>query len=140
MRYSIVAIDEPTTAFMTKVQSNWFCRSDVINGPDYEVLKMAGKSPSVRNLIDLWNYQMPPYGWFSPTRNKEAAKIALLKAQFFPVSFDQKWHSSSDEHLAMLWGKTNIVLIYRDEPNGLRSTFYIDPKKSTANSNFPSFR
>ena len=84
--YAITPLDESMTAFLSEVQTNWFCKSDLTNGPNSEILKVAGMSVSVRKLAAFWNYQMPPYSWSSPSRNKDAAKFALIKGQFYPTS------------------------------------------------------
>ena len=117
-------MDSTNTAFLAKVQSDWKCAFDVTNGPDADVAKLAGKVPSVSSVISVYNYQMPPYDWFSPSENHEAAKMCLIKAKFMPVSWDKKWHVSADEHLAFLICRTNLVYVYRDEPSGLRATLY----------------
>jgi hypothetical protein len=117
-------MDSQNTAFLAKVQSGWKCAFDVTNGPDADVVKQAGKVPSVSSLISVYNYRMPPYNWFSPSENHEAAKMDLIKAKSMPVSLDKEWHVSADEHLAFLICRSNVVCVYRDEPSGLRATLY----------------
>jgi hypothetical protein len=75
-------------------------------------------------LISVLNYQMPEYGWFSVAQNKRAATIGLLKASFFPISVDRKFHLSDNGRVAFLWCQTNVVYVYRDEPHGLIGTMY----------------
>jgi hypothetical protein len=122
--YAVTTMDSQSTAFLAKVQSDWKCYSDVTNGADNDVVKMAGLTPSVCNVISVYNYKMPPYNWFSPSENREAAKRNLIKSKFMPVSFDKEWHVSADEHLAFLICRSNAVYVYRDELNGLRATLY----------------
>lgn len=130
--YSVMPMDQPSVAFLAEVQSSWTCWSDVTNGPDSDVLKLAGKQPSVHNLIEVFNYQMPPFQWFSPSRNRDAAVLNLLRAKFMPASLDKQWHVSADAHAAFLHCRTNIVLLYRDEPDGLRTMCYARKKVPAA--------
>lgn len=127
--YVVTPMDSQSTTFLAKVQSDWKCAFDVTNGPDSDVVELAGKIQAVRNYINVMNYQMPPYSWFSPSENHEAAKMNLIKAKFMPVSLDKEWHVSADEHLAFLICRSNIVYVYRDEPSGLRTTLYYVKRK-----------
>jgi hypothetical protein len=136
--YQVTSMDQSFIAFLTDVQSNWACKVDVTNGPDSEVVKLAGMTPSVRNLIFVFNYQMPQYRWFSPSQNRKSAAINLIKAKFVPVSIDQRWYLSDDEHLAVLRCYTNVVYIYRDGASGLRATLYVKKKNESGNPNTPS--
>jgi hypothetical protein len=126
--YSVTPINRQTITFMAEVQSNWTCWEDITNGADSEALKLAGKTPSVRNLIEMFDYRMPPYRWFSPSKNREAATLSLIKAKFMPISLDKQWHESADEHTAFLLCKSNVVALYRDEPSGLRASYYVEKK------------
>ena len=94
-------------------------------------LELVGKSPTVRNLIETFNYEMPPFRWFSPLQNRQAAAFNLVKAKFMPVSLDKQWHVSADEHIAFLICRSNLVALYQDEPTGLRASYYVE-KKSAA--------
>jgi hypothetical protein len=98
---------------------------DEVGGPYSDVIKLAGLVPSVTNLLYLWTYQIPEYGWWSPARNRKAAKIGLLQAEFAPTFVDHTFHVSGDQHEALLWSRTNIVFIYHDEPGGLRTSLYV---------------
>ena len=126
--YSVTPMDQQTVEFLAKVQTNWTCFFDVTNGPDAEALKLVGMSPSVHNFIETFNYQMPPFHWFSPLQNRTAAKFNLVKAEFMPVSLDKQWHVSADGHTAFLLCRSNMVLLCRDEPGGLRATGYVEKK------------
>ena len=132
--YAITLLNQQMNTFLAEVQSHWTSIADVTNGPDSEVIKLAGMTPSVRNLIDVFNYQMPPYRWFSPSQNRKAAERNLIKAKFMPISLDKRWHLSEDDHLAVLWCKTNVVYVYRDEAAGLRATLYVKKKNKTGSS------
>jgi hypothetical protein len=132
--YAVVPMDQQTKSFLAEVQTKWTCTADEVGGPSSDVVKLAGMDPSVSNLIGLWNYQMPEYSWWSPARNRKPAVIALLKAKFFPSSVDRTFHVSDDGHEALLWGRTNMVYIYRDEAGGMREALYVK-KKSTIEQN-----
>jgi len=132
--YVVTPMDDQFRAFLAEVQSNWTCRVNEIGGPDSEVVKLAGMTPSVRNLIYVFNYQVPEYSWFSPKRNRQAALIGLIKAKFFPRSVDKQWHVSEDQHLAVLWGVTNAVYVHQDETGGLRTALYFKKKKNIERS------
>jgi len=132
--YQITPIDKQFIAFLTEVQSNWACKVDVTNGPDSEVVKLAGMAPSVHNLIQVFNYQMPPYRWFSPSQNRKSVAINVLKATFMPISVDHRWYVSDDGHLAALRCRTNVVYIYRDEASGLRATMYVRKRNESGDS------
>ena len=122
--YSVTPMDWQTIVFLSEVQSNWICWGDYTNGPDSEALKLVGKTPTVSNLIEMFNYRMPPFRWFSPSQNREAAAQNLVKAKFMPISFDKQWHVSADEPTAFLFYKSNGVALYRDEPSGLRASYF----------------
>lgn len=122
--YAVVPIDQEAEAFLSSVQSNWLCKADATAGGEAEMVKLTGKAPSVRNLINACNYRMPPYNWFSHGQNHNAASLGLLQWLFPPTTVDKKWHVSRDEHLAMLYG-TNRVYLYRDEGTNLRVTLYL---------------
>jgi len=130
MAYAVTPMDDQMRSFLVEVRSNWTCRADETAGPNSQVVKLAGMTPSVQNLIYVFNYQMPEYGWFSPKRNRQAARIGLLKAKFFPTSVDKQWHISEDQHLALLWCLTNAVYVYQDGPDGMRETLYSAKRKS----------
>ena len=122
--YAVTPMDEQAIKFLAEVQSGWRCWGDYKNAADAETLKLAGKPPLVRNLIELFDYEMPPFHWFSPSQNRQAATFNLVKAKFMPISLDKQWHISADEHTAYLLCKSNMVALYRDEPSGLRATYY----------------
>ena len=127
--YPVMLMDQQTATFLAEVQSNWTCWLDNTNGPDSEALKLVGKTPTVSNLIEMFNYRMPPFRWLSPSQNRDAAAQNLVKAKFMPVSFDKQWHVSADEHTALLLYKSNGVALYRDEPSGLRASYFTSRKK-----------
>lgn len=122
--YAVTPMDQKAIAFLAEVQSNWRCWADTTNGPDSDVLKLVGKSPLVSNLIEIYNYRMPPFEWFSPSQNRTAVAVNLIKAKFMPVSADKQWHVSADGHIAFLLCKSNVVALYRDVPAGLRASYY----------------
>jgi hypothetical protein len=123
-QYAEVLIDQQANGFLSRVQSHWIQNPEVNGKPDSDVVKLAGMTPSVRNLIRVFNYQMPEYDWFSLAQNKQSAVIGLIKAKFFPVSVDRTFHVAEDGHLAFLWCRTNMVYVYRDETNGLSAKLY----------------
>lgn len=131
--YNIVPIDQQTEVFLSNVQSNWFCKADATTGGEAEMVKLTGRTPSVRNLINACNSKMPPYNWFSPTQNRKSARLGLLKWVFPPSTVDKKWHVSTDEHLAMLCG-TNRVYLYRDDGGKLRVTLYLSRENIEPNA------
>ena len=136
--YAVTPMDPQTATFLAEVQGNWICKADDTNGPDSDVVKLAGMAPSVRNLINVFNYQMPPYRWFSPSQNRKAAELNLIKAKFMPISLDQRWHLSADKRLALLLCKSNAVYLYRDEAGGLRATLYVKRKGEVGNPDTPA--
>jgi hypothetical protein len=123
-QYAEILIDHQAKTFLSLVQDEWIQKPETNGHPHSDMVKLAGMSPSVRNLIHVFNYQMPEYGWFSQARNKQSAVIGLLKANFFPVSVDRTFHVTEDGHLAFLWCRTNMVYVYRDETNDLSATLY----------------
>jgi hypothetical protein len=122
--YTEMPMDQQATEFLAEVQSKWTCTADVTNGPDADAVRLAGRTPSVRHLIDLVNFRMPPYRWFSASQNRRSIDLYMSKAVIMPVSVDQQWHVSQDRHLALLRFKTNVVCVYRDDAAGLRATMY----------------
>jgi hypothetical protein len=129
--YAVATMDERDEVFLSDVQSNWLCKVDVTNGPFADaVKKLTGKAPSVRSLIDLSNYKMPPYDWSSQAQNRSSAALGLMRALFPPNTIDKKWHVSRDAHLAMLRLGTNKIYLYRDEATGLRQTLYVNESEN----------
>jgi len=129
--YAVTTIDEKVEVLLSEVQSNWQCKVDVTNGPFADaVKKLTGKAPSVRSLIDLSNYKMPPYDWSSQAQNRSSAALGLMRALFPPNTIDKKWHVSKDVHLAMLRLGTNKIYLYRDEATGLRQTLYLNESEN----------
>lgn len=78
---------------------------------------------------------MPPFSWFSASQNREAAAQNLVKAKFMPISVDNQWHVSADGQTAFLLCKSNVVALYRDEPTGLRVSYFAEKKKPVASPN-----
>jgi hypothetical protein len=122
--YTEMPMDEQAMDLLAEVQSNWTCTADVTNGPDADAVRLTGRIPSVRNLIGLLNFRMPPYKWFSPSQNRQSIDLYMSKAVIMPTSVDEQWHVSPDQHLALLRFKTNVVCVYRDDAAGLRATVY----------------
>ena len=133
--YLVKPMDQQTAAFLADVQSSWKCGGDITNGADSETLKLVGKPNTVRSLIETFNYEMPPFQWFSPSQNRQAAVFNLVKAKFMPVSLDKQWHVSADEHIAFLICRSNLVALYRDETSGLRASYYAKKKVAGVPSN-----
>src|ERR1700722_11120037 len=52
--YSVTPMDQHNIVFLAEVQSSWKCWEDITNGADSETLKLVGKSPTVRNLIETF--------------------------------------------------------------------------------------
>lgn len=126
--YSVTPMDRQSAAFLAQVQSHWRCWADIRNGPDLQALEVSGKEPTVHNLIDMFNYQMPPFQWLWPSENRQAIALSLVKAQFMPPSLDKQWHVSPDEHVAFLICKSNMVALYQDERSGVRTSYYVETK------------
>jgi hypothetical protein len=135
--YQVTTMDQQTAAFLAQVQSSWKCWEDITNGSDSETLKLVGEPNTVQGLIETFNYEMPPFRWFSPSHNRQAAALNLVKAKSMPVSLDKQWHVSADEHTAFLICRSNIVALYRDEPTGLRASYYAKKKATDVPSNGP---
>ena len=133
--YLVTPMDQQTAAFLRDVQSGWKCCEDITNGADSETLKLVGKPNTVRSLIETFNFEMPPFQWFSPSQNRQAAALNLVKAMLMPVSLDKQWHVSVDEHIAFLICRSNIVALYQDEPTGLRASYYAKKKVADVPSN-----
>jgi len=110
--------------YLSEVEGKWTCKLDETNGPHSVALKALGLTPSVKHLIYLINYQMPEYSWFSQKRNKEATKFAMFKGELSPAVMDKTIHVSADQKIAFIITKENIVLVFKDDPNGLRELIY----------------
>ncbi|HLX65068.1 MAG TPA: hypothetical protein VKX17_27615 [Planctomycetota bacterium] len=132
--YAVVPMDRETIKLLSEVESTWICKSDEKNGPRSEMIKLAGMTPSVRTFIEVQDYQMPPYQWFSPSKNAQAAKLGLIKLEFFMLATDQKWHISEDGHLALLRARNGAVFVFRDEKDGFRATLYVKQTNDGAGS------
>jgi hypothetical protein len=122
--YTEMPMDQQMMDLLADVQSNWTCITDVTNGPDADAVRSVGRNPSVRNLIDILNFQMPPYNWFSPSENRRSIDLYTCKTVIMPNSVDGQCHVSQDQHLALLRCSKNAVCVYRDDPAGLRVTLY----------------
>ena len=126
--YAVLSMDNQARYFLSEVATTWTCKITTNAGPTSEAVQLAGMFPSVRNTIALWNYQMPRYWWWSPERNRKAALAGVMKAMCFPVSVDQTFHVASDGHEALLWGRTNMAYMYRDEAGAMRESLYVKKK------------
>jgi len=117
-------IDNQSKEYLSDVESKWTCKLNETNGPHTAALKALGLTPSVKNLTYLINYQMPEYSWFSQERNKEATKYAMFKGELSPAVMDKTIHVSADQKIAFIITKENIVLVFKDDPSGLRELIY----------------
>jgi hypothetical protein len=125
-KYPIIAspIDSQFKEYLSEVEGKWVCKLNETNGPHSTALKALGLTPSVKNLIYLINYQMPEYSWFLQERNKEATKFAMFKGELSPAAMDKTIHVSADQKTAFIITKENIVLVFKDDSNGLRELIY----------------
>ncbi len=122
--YTVAPFDQTARAFLDEVETAWTRGADETNSASSEVVRLAGLSPCVSNLVYVFNYEMPEYSWLHSAQNRKAALFGLLKAKFFPTSVDRAWHVSNDGHLVLLWCRTNMVYVYRDVPTGMRETLF----------------
>jgi hypothetical protein len=125
-KYSVKTspIDSQFKEYLSEVEGKWTCKLNETNGPHSTALKALGLTPSVKNLIYFISYQMPEYSWFSQERNKEATKFAMFKGELSPAVMDKTIHVSADQKIAFIITKENIVLVFKDDPNGLRELIY----------------
>lgn len=125
-KYSVKSspIDNKSMEYLSDVEGKWTCKLNETNGPHSVALKALGLTPSVKNFIYLINYQMPEYSWFSQKRNKEATKFAMFKGELFPAVMDKTIHVSADQKIAFIITKESIVLVFKDDPSGLRELIY----------------
>jgi hypothetical protein len=127
--YAVTPMDQNLLSLLSEARSNWTCKADSTNGPDSDIVRLAGLTPSVDNLIRVFNYQMPDYCWWSPVRNRKALESALIKARFLPASIDRTFHVSADRHEAVVRCKTNAMFVFSDAPSGLRAALYLEKRK-----------
>lgn len=91
-------------------------------------MKIIGFAPNISNLVDMLNYQMPKYAWFSAKQNKKSTTSSVIKMQLFPTSLDGKIYVSDDLRFAAIWHSKNILSIFQEE-NGLRESLYQQPQQ-----------
>ena len=121
--YAIALIDPAMDAFLANVERTWEKKVTEKNGPEADIVRSVGKTPSVSSFLGVVDYQMPPYRWWAPWTNRESAKLGMFRA-LRPPSLDKRWHVTEDRSLAFLRCRENVVLVYRDEGDGIRMTMY----------------
>ena len=124
VHFAQAPINQQDNTFLSEVNDKWSCQSNKTNGPMAAVVSLTGQTPSVRNLIHLFNYQMPEFCWRSPSRNHLAAELGYFKAGYCGRFADPTFHVSSDGHLALLWNGENAVFVFQDAANGFRDAIY----------------
>lgn len=125
--YPVVRMDNSMTAFLADVERSWTRKSEEKNGPSADMCRLAGMKPTVQAFLEIQCYQMPPFNWLSPSENKRAAELGVIKLNLFMESKDRQWHVSEDGHLSFLRhsrGKPEAVFVLRDEADGLHVVMY----------------
>ncbi len=121
---TVSPMDNRTNELLLEIESKWTCKLNETNGPHSFALKGLGLTPSVKNVAYLISFQMPEYSWLSQESNKEATKFAMIKGEMSPKVTDKTIHISANEKTAFVIIKDNIVLVFRDEANGMREMVY----------------
>ncbi len=130
VKFAVTPMDPQTKTFLSEVQSNWTCKTDRINGPIAEAVKLAGLDPSVRGVIQMFNYQIPSFCWVSRGRNIKVAAVGMFKESFCKRFTDRTFYVSDDGHHAFVWSPTNVLFLVEDHTNGLRDALYLNSRMS----------
>lgn len=134
INFVATSMDEQSKTFLSKMSSDWACKTDETNGPFSELMRVGGVTPSVKNVIQMFNYRMPGFCWRSSRPNLKAALFGMFKQAFCTRFTDRTFHVSNDGHLALLWNSKVVVFVFQDEPNGLREALYFS-KQASAETN-----
>lgn len=122
----VLPLDESSKAFLAERRIHW--RSSEQEGPTIsELLTAFEVVPSVQNLVQILTSAPPDYSWLSPLKNRRSLGLAGIRSMymsFVPDATGQAIFVSEDEHLALLWLGPNGVILFEDETNSVRQTWY----------------
>jgi len=118
-------MDEVMQNRLANIEETWTCRGNEINGPHSEALCLAGMTPSVNGILELFNYRMPPYSWTNAKQNTKSLEIATVQAIIIPSSMDRIVHISKDNNLALIRINENCVYIFREKKEGLSEGLWV---------------
>ncbi len=121
---SVVKMDSDTMAFVADVRANWVESYSEVRGVHSDALKTLGLRPTVKNLVHVFTHRLPEYTFLSPEQNLKSMVMGIVQGTIVPMTNDQSIHLSDDGHLALVRCHTNIVLMFSDEPTGLREAMY----------------
>jgi len=121
--FSVVPMNIETKGFLNRVQTTWVKSHDKI-GPHSDAIKLAGLSPSLSSLIELFTYKMPKYSLVFPAKNKKPMVMGAIQSVILPVSVDGAIYVAEGQHLAFIQCRTNLVYVFTNDPNGLREAMY----------------
>lgn len=122
--YAMVKMDHDSTSFLDEVRANWAEKYSEVRGPITEALETAGLEATVKNLAALYTYRMPAYSFVSPSQNKRARVMGAIQAVIVPITIDNLIHASDDGHIAFVRTTNSSVMVFSDEPHGLREAMY----------------
>ena len=122
--FAIVKMDRDSTFFLDEVRAHWAEKYSEVRGPITEALETAGLEATVANLAAVYTYQMPAYSFVSTSQNKKAREMGAIQAVIVPITIDNLIHASDDGHVAFVRTTNTSVMVFSDEPNGLREAMY----------------
>ncbi len=123
--FTVREFDARTQDLLRNIEADWSCTSSEVGGPYQQAMKTVGIMPTVEGLTELFNYRMPAYSWFSPTKNADAISISAVQAIIVPVSLDQTIHVSTDRSLAVILHADGVASVFRETENGLLEELWV---------------
>ncbi len=142
--FTAATMDQQARAVLAEAQSSWTCKQDTTNGPIADAMRLAGLSPSVRDLIRVFTTPMPEYCWWRPSQNVKAtvlgtakylyadcgdsgdvqALLRMVRSEPAGAADHTTLQVSDDGHLALVWRSPTWIVVFRDEASGMREVEY----------------
>ncbi len=122
--YKVVQMTPEMSSLLDEIKKDWVKQYSETDGPYADTLRVVGLEPTVDNLIDLLNYEMPDYSFFYLWRNKKALLMAQGKALLLPISIDDAIHVTENHSKAMIRITKTAVQIFSDTVGGLKESIY----------------
>ncbi len=133
--FRIAPFDERSKAFVLEREANWFS-VEHDNFALSDLMRAAGQVPSVRSLTHALTsstteyHRWKLYRWLYPRRALLVDALAnitegyLELATLYNTNANPTLLVSDDGHLALLWTRTNAVIVFQDGTNGLHESQY----------------
>jgi uncharacterized protein (TIGR03067 family) len=137
--FAVTPLDQEDRAILAAAQSNWTIEEDEDPFANGKLLQMAGLTPCVQSMVQVFTSRMPEFRWWSPSQNAAAMALTFLKLACAHPREDHtnRIQVSDDGHLALLLSSRYRLLVIKDEPEGLRTLEYCRTSAAAKPRNVP---